>query len=251
MIDNLEAVQGHVDDKKKGITFNMIIDSPISDVITARVYYLGGPEVSTPSGINAPGFTAYGGKKGEERTVHCNFSELSPNDNYTIKFTTSSGVVAKAGLVIFDVDAFSTVTIPTPSAPIVEYQPLSARLTEIAALSPDKNRVIMGRNDGTEWEGVSGAALRYRLGDDPVRSTVTSSFTLGDSTVYTFNGTAEADWNLPAPQNGGFYFITNNSDQNLYMNSNTPGDILDGDRHYIGPEESRIAWSDNLNWILK
>ena len=241
--DNLGVVQRYVDDKKVGITFNQIIDANGEDII-AEVLVIGG---DTPVVVNATGFTTLGGLKGDQKTVICDFSTLIPASNYSLKFRTDAdGVLAKAGLVIFAVDAFTTQAVDSTISPSEGYQPISARLTEIAALSPDVNNFIVGKSDNSAWETDKGASLRGRLGSTPVSSGATIS--LGDALFNVFIGTVDRTWEVPLTPS--FWLVANRSPNgsNLFLdNASSAGVVHNSDPFWIGPGEVKMVWSDGTN----
>lgn len=241
--DNIGVVQRYVDDKKVGITFNQIIDADGEEII-AEVLVIGG---DTPVEVNAAGFVSTGGLKGDQQTVVCDFSTLTPGDNYSLKFRTeASGVVAKAGLVIFAEDAFSTQTLEATESPAGDFQPLSARLTEIAGLSPNENNFIVGNSGGTGWESDSGATLRGRLGSEPLTSGGVE--TLGNALFNVFNGTVGRTWQVPLIPS--FWFVANRSPNgsNLLLdNASNPGVVHNSDPFWVGPGEVKIVWSNGIN----
>ena len=241
--DNIGVVQRYIDDKKVGITFNQFIDADGEDII-AEVLVIGG---DTSVVVNSAGFTTLGGLKGQKKTVVCDFSALNPANNYSLKFRTDeSGVLAKAGLVIYAEDAFTTQTAVATGTP-TDYQPLSPRLSEIAALDPGPHRVIIGNSAGTGWETDHGDSLRGRLGSEaPVSSGATIS--LGDALFYVFTGTVDRTWEVPLTPS--FWILSNRSPNgsNLYLdNASNPDVVHNSDPFWVGPGEVRIVWCNGTN----
>lgn len=145
--DNIGVVQRYNVDKKVGITFNQIIDAD-GETIIAEVYFIGGSLVAV---VNASGFSTTGGLKDQAKTVTCDFSAIPVGDGYSLVFrTAASGVLAKAGLVIFAEDAFSTVALSgaVPDGDGSIFQPQDDDLTAIANLSPSEGDYLIY---GTEW----------------------------------------------------------------------------------------------------
>jgi hypothetical protein len=239
--DDIGVVQRYIDDKKVGITFNQMIDSD-GEGIVAEVYVIGSSVLQEI--VNAAGFTTLGGLKGEKKTVVCDFSALTPSSNFSLKFRTASGVVAKAALVIFADDAFTTQSLSDDEIGI--YQPFSARLIEIAALSPAANSFIIGNSEGTGWESDTGDTLRGRLGSTPVSSGAVQ--TLGDALFNVFTGTVDRTWEVPLI--ASFWLVANRSSNgsNLYLdNASNPNVVHNSDPFWVGPGEVKLVWSDGTN----
>lgn len=83
------------------------------------------------------------------------------------------------------------------------------------------------------------------------------SIALGDTTVYTANGTT-ATWTLPAVAGyeGKFYVLVNKGSGNLTINSNAGGnDIYDNgavtNSMVMLPGEAATIANDGLNWVTK
>lgn len=163
MKDKLAVVQRYTDDKKVGITFNQMIDADGENII-AEVYYITGSLVAQ---VNAAGFSTLAGLKGDEIEVICDFSNIPIGEGYSLKFRTiESGVLARAGLVIYAQDAFSLVPLSGETAPgttpVDLYQPKHDSLTSISSVTPLDGVILVG--NGTTWVGESGDTARASLG---------------------------------------------------------------------------------------
>jgi hypothetical protein len=128
MMDKLNLVKRYVNDKKVSVGFTQMIDASGSNII-AKVYnLLDGTEVAI---VNSLGFSTIGGLKGEYKEVFCDFTGLAPFDKYSIKFyTEDEGVIAKAPLLIYGLDAFSTLFFPSVSVVDITPNPQLIDLTD-------------------------------------------------------------------------------------------------------------------------